>query len=306
MTAVVWEIAAILDERRVSADIPGAVWLDVSAHRLRGPTSRHDNAWLRECLRRLTGLEIAGEYRGAPWGAVLLAEWHLKRGEETARLLIPPAAVRALRSPETFVKVEAVAVHHLPGPGQRLYLLLADKKRLRQSHWTFEVEELREELGYETRYRSWRKFRERVLLPAVEAINRFGTVTVRMKTIRYGRAIGAVRFDWKWKSLDEIRVTEEESKRSHPYAPPPPPAPDAPPLLQETQGMRRENAAAWWEQLPSADRDDLRQRLAPLEEPITGVGGRILTQERPEWRVQLLAWEEAHPSEPPFEDLPDD
>lgn len=68
MVSAVWEIAAALDEQRVPAAVPNAVWLEVPTLRLRGEGSRADNVWLRECLDRLTGVKLSGEYRGDPWG----------------------------------------------------------------------------------------------------------------------------------------------------------------------------------------------------------------------------------------------
>jgi hypothetical protein len=56
--------------------------------------------WLRECLKRLTGLKISGEYRGDPWGAVIVAEWHIVQGGTVTRILLPPAAINAIRAPE--------------------------------------------------------------------------------------------------------------------------------------------------------------------------------------------------------------
>ena len=77
MISAVWEIAAALDERRTPATVSNAVWLELPTLRLRGEGARADNVWLRECLERLTGVKLSGEYRGDPWGAVVLAEWHM-------------------------------------------------------------------------------------------------------------------------------------------------------------------------------------------------------------------------------------
>ena len=136
MVSAVWEIAAALDEQRVPATIPNAVWLEIPTLRLRGEGGRADNVWLRECLDRLTGVKLSGEYRGDPWGAVVLAEWHITQGGSMARLLIPPAGVHALRSPSNFTKIEAHAAHRLTGHGRQLYAILADKWRLGRPYWT--------------------------------------------------------------------------------------------------------------------------------------------------------------------------
>lgn len=49
-----------------------------------------------------------------------------------------------------------------------------------------------------------------MLIPALEEINDFGTVTVKATPQKVGRS---VRFDWKWKSIDAARVTDEENAR---------------------------------------------------------------------------------------------
>lgn len=308
-TAILWHVASELDALRVQPDVKNSVWLDLRAADLRGPGPRRpDNLWLKECLARLNETTIRGEYRGQPWGAVVVAEWHITDGGQRVRVLVPPAAVRAIRTPDTFAQIELSALHHLSGYARRLYALLADRKRQARPSWRWPLEDLHHALGTDKlkAYREWKDFRRRVLEPAVEEINKFGTVTVKMYPQKTGRWVTAVRFEWRWKTVDEARVTGEELVRPEPYAPAPPPAPDAPPLIRETRAMRRKNAAAWWDRLPSAARADYRERLAPLDPPIVGPGGRVLASENPEWRVQLDAWEEAHPAEPRFDDLPED
>ena len=66
MTAAVWEIAGALDAVRVPTDPDSAVWLSIPAIQLRGEGGRQDNVWLRECLKRLTGVQLSSEYRGDP------------------------------------------------------------------------------------------------------------------------------------------------------------------------------------------------------------------------------------------------
>lgn len=215
MVTALWVIGDELDHRRISASAKDAVWLEIPSSRLRGTEGRDDNVWLRECLNRLTGLKIAGEYRGDPWGAVVIAEWHIEQGGTVTRLLVPPAAIRAIRAPETFAKIEAFAAYKLQGAGRRLYAALADKKRLNQKYWIFGVDELRDILGVAEKksYQRWNNFRQWVLDPALEAINDFGTVSVTMTPEKVGRSVASVRFDWDWKSIDEARVTDEENEK---------------------------------------------------------------------------------------------
>lgn len=239
MVVTLWEISNALDAQRVPAKVDNAVWLEIPTRQLRGPEGRSDNINLREWLERLTGLKLQGEYRGDPWGAVMVAEWHIVQGGSLARILIPPAAVLALRSADTFAKIETAAAHQLPGHARRLYALLADKKRLGKPEWTFELVQLRNLMGVEgsRSYTRWGNFKDWVLIPAVEAINDYGTVTVTMEPVKRGRAVHAVKFSWAWKSLDEAHVTLEENERPHvARRKEPPEHPDAPPLMEAAEG----------------------------------------------------------------------
>jgi hypothetical protein len=245
MIAALWQIADILDEQRTPATVPNSVWLEIPTKRLRGEGSRSDNHWLRQCLDRLTGIKLSGEYRGNPWGAVMIAEWHLIQGGSIARILIPPAAVQALRSPETFTKIETTAAHRLSGHAKRLYAILADKKRLGRPTWTFTLEEMRAlfDVADKPAYDRWGNFSARVLIPAVVAVNDYGTVGVIMTPQKAGKSVNAVRFDWKWKSVDEARETDEENSRhSAARRKEPSKEPDAPPLVSKFKTPEEETA----------------------------------------------------------------
>lgn len=247
MLAALWEIAAVLDEQRVPAAVKDAFWLEIPTRRLRGEGARSDNIWLKECLERLMGVKLSGEYRGDPWGAVMVAEWEITQGGSLARILVPPAAIRALRTPETFAKIETTAAHRLSGHARRLYAILADKKRLGRPTWTFTLDELRAllDVGGRSAYERWGEFDRRVLKPAVAAINDYGTVEVAMTPVKLGRAVSSVRFDWRWKSVDEARQTNEENDRhSTARQQMPPAAPDAPPLLERDQASKPERRTA--------------------------------------------------------------
>lgn len=242
MVATLWEIAHALDAQRVPAASNDAVWLEIATKRLRSPDGRSDNVNLRQWLERLTGLKLQGEYRGDPWGAVMVAEWHIVQAGSLARILIPPAAVKALRSADTFAKIEVAAAHQLPGHARRLYALLADKKRLGKPEWKFGLDELRALMGVSgnSAYQRWNNFRARVLLPAIEAINDYGTVTVSMEPMKSGRAINSIKFSWTWKTLDQAHVTDEENARhSAARRKNPPEHPDAPPLFEDLPEVER-------------------------------------------------------------------
>lgn len=255
MMSAVWEIAAALDEQRVPAAVTNAVWLEIPTLRLRGEGGRSDNVWLRECLDRLIGVKLSGEYRGDPWGAVVLAEWHITQGGSLARLLIPPAGVHALRSPANFTKIEAHAAHRLTGHGRRLYTILADKKRLGRPYWTFPLDELRALMGVDTQksYSRFNTLRQRVLDPALEAINDYGTVTVRMTPEKRGRAVHAVRFDWRWKDARDASETAGENDRHSKARRQQQSGTSAPPLIVDSV-KATEPALSWWQGLAEDER----------------------------------------------------
>ena len=332
MTAVLWQISARLDELGADPDVKNSVWLEMPAKRLRGPGSQDNNRWLRECLSRLTGQQIAGEYRGDSWGAVLLAEWHLEKGSDTVRLLIPPAAVQALRAPETFTKIETAAIYQLDGKAARLYAALADRKRQHQAWWEYSLEELRRVLGVEGRYPEWR-YLHRAILPSIEAINKFGTVIVSMTTVKAGRRVVRVRFEWRWKNMDQARITAEEGEKANPYDEEPAVA-TAPPLVPEYREDRELNEAKWWNELAPPARADWRVKanakilaararsdeaeleLATLAANATGaLPADRQRQQQAEARaaapspppsdeeIRRWAWEMAHPDQPRYLDL---
>lgn len=215
MVTALWVISDHIDRKGIKSSADDAIWVELPAVVLRGDGGRDDNVWLRECLDRLTGLKISGDFRGDPWGAVILAEWRITQGGSLVRLLVPPAAVNVLRAPETFAKVEAFAAYKLDGHARRLYAALADKKRMEQKFWVFGLTELRSLLSVEKRssYERWNNLRQWVLDPAIAQINDFGTVRITMTPQKVGRSVAAVRFDWQWKTIDEARETDDENER---------------------------------------------------------------------------------------------
>lgn len=261
MTAMVWEIAGALDAARAPADPQDAVWLSIPTVQLRGEGGRTDNVWLRECLDRLTGVKLSGEYKGDPWGAVVLAEWRIEEGGALARLLIPPAGIHALRVPSTFTKIEADAAHRLTGHGRQLYALLADKKRLGRPFWTFGLDELRSLMGVDEKraYKVWAQFRKRVLDPAVEAVNSYGTVEVSMTPIKTGRSVTAVRCDWRWKDPRSAVDTTQENDRHSSVRGRTQTQDDAPPMIE---GLPQPQPALdWWGRLTDAERKTWSDRV---------------------------------------------
>lgn len=255
MLSALWEIAAVLDEDRVPANVPNAVWLTIPTARLRGPGARQDNAWLKECIDRMAGLRLTGVHRGEEWIAVMLAEAHFIEGGTKVRLLVPPAGVHAMRSPSNFVKIETTAAHRLPPHARRLYALLADRKRQREPYIQWSLEALRGLLGVDDKrsYDRFNTFRQRVLDPAVEAINDFGTVRVTMTPVKTGRSVVAVRFSWFWKDPHDASETAVENDRHSAARRKSQETADAPPIIDTTpQG---DPAREWWNGLTDAERE---------------------------------------------------
>jgi len=215
MVLSLWVFADAVDKLKLSNGHDHTVELTIPTSRLRGTEGRSDNAWLKVCLDRMTGLKISGTYRGQEWGAVMLAEWRLEEGGTMARLFLPPSAIHALRAGDTFAKIETHAAYRLQGHARTLYGALSDKKRMGNKYWVFELDELRYLLnvGDKKSYKRFNNFRQWVLDPAIEQINDFGTVAVSMTPQKVGRSIVAVRFDWQWKSISDARETDEENER---------------------------------------------------------------------------------------------
>lgn len=286
MISALWEIAAVLDEERTPASVPNSVWLTITTTRLRGPSARQDNVWLRECLERMTGLKLSGQHRGDEWGAVLVAEWHIIEGGSKARILIPPAGVHALRSPGNFVKIETTAAHRLPPHARRLYALLADRKRQREPYGQWSVDNLRGLLGVDDKrsYDVWGAFRRTVLDPAIEAINDFGTVRVKMTPIRSGRSVAAVRFDWQWKDPHEATETVAENERHSAARKKEQADAAAPPMIVDEP--QPTDALTWWHGLTEAERNTWADRVGRVVD--LGLG----PQPRPERAIAEAAFTE--------------
>lgn len=289
MRSVVWEIGAALDEARIQPGDREAVWLSVPTSRLRGEAARNDNAHLKVTLARLTGVYLTGEHKGDEWGAVILAEWHLEQGGSMARLFIPPSAVAAIQTPKTFAKIEARAAHSLTGHGRQLYVLLSDRKNMRQQHWTYTVAELRALMGCEDKktYQVWAQFNKWVLQPALKQVNDFGTVSVKMTTKRLGRAVEWVRFDWSWKDPHEAADTVRQNERHSSTRRKQQEHDDAPPMIED--GVQSDPALTWWGKLGVSERDDWTDRVGRTIE-MKGPGGQSITTVRREADVVRAAY----------------
>lgn len=207
---IIWEIANEVDRRRIPANHENGVWLEIPSQRLRNPDGRNDNVHLRKMLKELMGLVLEGEYKGDAWGAVLIAEYQIVEGGSLVRLFIPPAGINAVRAPKTFAKIEAEVKYRMKGAAKLLYANLSDKKRQDVvKYHIYDLEELHHICNAVDRYPRWADFNRYVLKPAVDEINDYGTVRLKMTPQKLARSVVGVRFDWDWKSLDEARETSE-------------------------------------------------------------------------------------------------
>lgn len=259
--ALAWELCALLDEQRAPAEAEDAVWITVEASRLRGPGGRDDNQHLTRCLAKLARVQFRGEDPdGTRWLAQLIAQADVSW--DRVRLLVPPRAVAFLRSPGTFAKIDAEAVHRLPPNARTLYALLADRFRQRQQEWTVDLDTLKSALGLTGRYARFNSFRERVLVPSVAAINDYGAARVTWEPVKLGRGVQSVRFAWALKAPAEAEETAKENNRHSTARRRVQEDADAPPLV--VQDARR-----WWAVDLTADqREDLSARYG------TGPGDR--------------------------------
>lgn len=284
MTATLWQIAARLDEMRIPATVENSEWVEIPTKRLRGEGARSDNRWLDECLRRLQRIELSGKNKGQPWGATLVAEWAFYERGSMVKILIPPSAVFALRSSETFAKIEEQAAYRMKGSARRLYAILADKKRQRRPYWSFSLEDLRTQLGLSNRksYERWQDFKRWILLPALEEINDFGTVSVKMTPEKVGRSVSGVRFDWQWKSLDEIRETTTENEKHSTARKKSQDTDTAPPLIEKENPHPH---LEWWELLGEDARNSWADKVGRTIE----AGGRSFPRKKAD--IALEAFE---------------
>ena len=189
-------------------------------------------------------MELEGDTVDVHWGAVLIAEWHIEKNGSVVKILVPPMALKALKAPGTFAKIEMFAAYKLPEKAKRLYGTLADKKRQRMNEWRCSREEAHEILQTTNRkaYVQWYPFKRAALDPTIEAINDFGTVKVWYDVEKEGKIVRNIIFRWKWKSLEEIEETGKENER-HSVArrKQQPDEPDAPPTItSDTDRLKQE------------------------------------------------------------------
>ena len=155
--------------------------------------------------------------------------------------------------PRTFAKIEEQALTQLPPHARRLYALLADKKRLKRPSWRFELGDLKSALDVDSKqsYDPSDAFRQRVLDPAVSAINDLGTVEVAAKPDREGRSVVSLRSYWRWNDLGSAAETMVENERHCAARRKRKSNEDAPPVIEGSSG---EAALDWWSSLTPDER----------------------------------------------------
>lgn len=235
MLTVLWGVAHEIDRLRLPANYGDAKWLEVPTRLLRNPNGKSDNQWLQVCFDRLMGVKLEGDFKGDQWGAVMIAQWEIIEGGSVARILVPPAAIEAIRAPKTFAKIEITAAYRLKGHARRLYAELADKKRMGKPHWEYSLDELRGLFEAGAKYPRWVDFNRYVLKPALAEVNDFGTVSVTAKPLKMGRAVRGIRFDWKWKDIREAVETDTQNERHSDARRKGQISNDAPPLTDEAK-----------------------------------------------------------------------
>ena len=214
--AVLWRLTHALNapQGRLALEetLGVGTWLTMAAKSLKPPGQRH-NRWLFRCLRALMRCELSGDRDGEPWRAVLVSECRAVRGGTEIQILLTPSGVEMLRYQGTYAKIEKSIIDTMGRSrhAHQLYALLADRRRMRQRHWTFSLAELRTamNLSHQAQYKDWSRLKDKVLIPAVEKINAFGHVSVRMTPEKSGRYVTAVRFDWEWEGLTESDTPEQ-------------------------------------------------------------------------------------------------
>ncbi len=116
-------------------------------------------------------------------------------------------------------------------------------------------------MGADTKksYARFNTFRQRVLDPAVDTVNDYGTVRVKMTLEKRGRAVHAVRFDWRWKDPHDAAETAAANERHSAARRRQQNTDDAPPLLAvEPQA---EPALQWWHRLTQTERETWADRV---------------------------------------------
>ena len=263
---VAWEIATVLDERRQVT--PGRnetdmLVIDVSTARLRGPDARDDNQHLHRVLQRLARVQWADqEPDGRRYVVQLIAEAEISAIGDSVRLWLPPRAVRFLRSPTQFAKLDRAAAYSLPPNARTLYGLLKDRfaqpDKLTHHYADYGLDELKGALQLGGRYDRYADFRKWVLEPSVKAINNTGALSITWEPVKHGRSVTSIRFRLRLKKPAEADEAEHETERHSCARGKDQQAADAPPLVVTDAALH------WLDQQSSAEKVRWAKRAREL------------------------------------------
>lgn len=211
--AIIWEIAHELDYRKFCRSLPddpdASVWLTFASARLRNPDGRDDNFYIKKRLKKLQGISFEGNHDGTEWGAVLVSEYRIKQGGSIIEICIPPAGVKTVLAPNIFAKIEAEAKYRMKGAAALLYTHLAAKKSLKNKFYEYDLEEIYEVCQCSGKYPRFADFNRYILKPAIDDINTFGTVKLKVTYRKTGRSVTGLRIDWDWKTPHEAHDTSK-------------------------------------------------------------------------------------------------
>lgn len=268
--AVAVELAGLLDELHQPPDADDVVWLTVPAARLRGP-GRDDNQHLHRCLSKLARVQWRGQDQdGTRYVAQLIAQAEISPSGDMVKLLLPPRAVRFLRSPGNFAILDRAAVYSLKGHARTLYGVLKDRfnqpDKLARHEATWTLDELRGLLGIGGKYDRFNAFRQWVLDPAVKAINDTGALSISMEPVKWGRSVSSVCFTLRPKEPAEQEAAKIENGRHSKAKGKRQKAADAPPLAPCEPAQLdlddQARALAWRETLPMERQRELASQHA--------------------------------------------
>ncbi len=243
------------------------------------PPGQRSNRWLFKCLRSLSHCELSGIRDETPWQSVLVSEWGLSKGNTEIHILLPPLAAELLKSRITYARIESSILHSMPRSrhSQKLFAVLADRRRQDRPTWTYSLDELREalDLNHQRQYTDWTRLRQKVLVPAINTINANSPVQVAMTPIKLGRQVTAVRFDWDWSGYSPSSANSLPETESH--------TPDDGHAEGTDPDNRTEEAREWW-----AGTDRKTRKYTLLKLGIANPGSEDLQDESP---YALEAWQ---------------
>lgn len=105
--------------------------------------------------------------------------------------------------------------------GIKLYKLLYQYKRIKFR--SFELDELRKQFGVIDKYPQYKNFKQKIIEPSVEQINRFTDLNVTYKEIKLGRKVVELEFTFELKQIEcseikSIKLAEDINSSSYVFS----------------------------------------------------------------------------------------